>query len=307
MEARDVVILVLLVGLLAFAIAYFVVGPGRRRGPRPAGDIPLAMRPYHSDDELESSGLTRAMSWGVALVLFMAFFLPVYWLLEPSRIEGKEMLFFEQDVAEGRLLYGDACAECHGSDAAGGFADHPDPDVDAPWPAPALNTIVARYEEDPRIQDLERFITQTVKQGRPGTPMPAWSTFYGGGFNDHQIDSIVRYILSIQEGEAPEAQAFEGASGSEIFDVNCARCHGEDATGQLAPDLTAAFARYGGDREAISSIIHEGIIVPDGTPMPRWEGVLTDDAIERVVDYLEGIQEDEAERTPGVYDLDDEG
>jgi cbb3-type cytochrome c oxidase subunit III len=306
MEARDVVIIVLLVGLLGFAVAYFVVGPGRRRGPKPAGDIPLALRPYHSDEELESSGLTRAMSWGVALILFMAFFLPVYWLLEPQRIEGKEEFFYEQDVANGRLLYADACAECHGSAGGGGFASHPDPEVDAPWPAPPMDDLVARYEDDPRVQDLERFITDTIMRGRPGTPMPAWSTGFGGGFNDHQIESIVRYILAIQVDEQPEEQDFEGASGAEIFDVNCVRCHGENGTGALAPDLTAAFERYGGDPDAIRSIIHNGILVPDGTPMPAWEGVLTDDAIDRLMEHLEEIQEDGAERVSGAYHIEDE-
>jgi cbb3-type cytochrome c oxidase subunit III len=302
MEARDIAVIVLLVALGGFAVAYFVIGPGRPTGPRPAGDIPLAQRPYHSDEELETSGLERAMSWGVALVLFMALFLPVYWLLEPERIDERQDEFFQQDVERGRLEFAQACSQCHGSDAGGGFAPHPDPEVAAPWPAPALNNIVARYEDNENVDDITEFMTQTIKQGRAGTPMPAWGAFYGGAMNDQQIESIVAYLLSIQTGKVPEPQAVAGASGADIFDANCARCHGQNAEGRVAPDLTTVFARFGADgtsdadeaaRKAIRDTIEDGRLVPGGLPpMPAWKGVLTDDAITRVVDHLESVQQE---------------
>jgi cbb3-type cytochrome c oxidase subunit III len=300
MEARDIAILIIVVALIGFAVVYFVLGPGRR-GPRPAGDIPLALRPYHSDEELEGPGMERAMLWGIALVLFMAFFLPVYWLMEPWRIEHKQEEFFREDVERGRGEFADACAQCHGSDARGGFAAHPDPDVDAPWPAPALHDIVARYEDNPNIDDEVRYLTQTVKAGRPGTPMPAWSSFYGGGMTDQQIESIVRYILSIQDPDEEatvEAAVHEDLDGEGVFTQNCARCHGEGAEGGLAPALTNVFSKYGADEDgdpdaeaAVRHIIENGIIVPDGADMPRWEGQLSDDAIDRVLDHLWEIQE----------------
>ncbi len=300
MQARDIAVIVLLVGLVGFAVAYFVVGPGRPTGPRRAGDIPLAARPYHSDEELETVGLERVMAWGFALLLFMALFLPVYWLLEPNRINEKRELFYEQDVARGRLEFAQACATCHGSDAGGGFAPHPDPNVKAPWPVPALNNIVARYQDNPNILDIEEFITETVKQGRPGTPMPAWSAFYAGSMTDQQIESIVDYILSIQTGEVPPPQAFVGASGQQIFEANCARCHGQAAEGGLAPELVHVFARFGADGtpaadpeavEAVRSTILNGRIVPAYTPMPAWKDALTPDAIDRLMAYLRSIQQ----------------
>ncbi len=300
MEAGDIAVIVLLVGLAGFALAYFVVGPGRPTGPRRTGDIPLAVRPYHSDEELETTGLERAMSWGVAFTLFMALFLPVYWLLEPSRINAKKELFYEQDVERGRLEFAQACASCHGSDAGGGFAPHPDPTVKAPWPVPALNNIVARYRDNPNVADIEEFITRTVEQGRPGTPMPAWSAAHAGSMTDQQIESIVDYILSIQTGEVPQPQAFVGASGQQIFDANCARCHGQAAEGGVGPELIHVFARFGADgspageteaAEAVRSTIENGRIVSAYTPMPAWKNVLTPDAIDRLVSYLRSIQQ----------------
>ncbi|MBW3576815.1 MAG: c-type cytochrome [Actinobacteria bacterium] len=308
MEARDIAVIVLLVALAGFAAAYFVVGPGRRRGPRRAGDIPLSMRPYHSDDELESTGLERAMSWGVALTLFMAFFLPVYWVLEPTRINEWKDVFYERDLEHGRLEFAEACAQCHGGNASGGSAQPPPGSgLEASWPAPALNNFVARYEDNPNVEDVEEFMLETIRRGRAGTPMPAWSAAYGGAMNDQQIESIVAYLLSIQVDKVEEPQAFRGAGGAEIFDANCVRCHGPGGSGQRAdgpapaPELIHEFARYGADgtpendraaREAVRHTIEEGRRVPGGLPpMPAWQGVLTEDAITRLVDYLQSIQQ----------------
>lgn len=300
MSARDIAVIVLLVGLAGFTLAYFLVGPGRRRGPKPPGDIPLAARPYHSDDELESSGLERAMAWGVAMVLFMALFLPVYWLLEPERIEAQQEEYHQEDVEQGRLQFAETCASCHGSDASGGFASYtiPDSGETIQWPAPNLRTIVDRYEGTAAEPlDIREFISTTIERGRPGTPMPAWSAAFGGGLNDQEIEWLVDYILAIQEPAEGEEESFEGASGSEIFDANCARCHGFDAEGRVGPGLHDVFARYGGEenaRLAVRTTIENGRLVPTGASMPAWDGVLSDSAIDRLVQYIASIQDEES-------------
>jgi mono/diheme cytochrome c family protein len=299
-----IAVVVLLVALAVFAIAYFVVGPGRRRGPRVRGDIPLAMRPYHSDEELETTGLERAMSWGVALAVFSALFLPLYWLIEPERIDDKIDEYYLRDVEFGRGLYAENCVTCHGPNAEGGSAPHPDPEVDAPWPAPALDNIVARYEgKDAIIPDIREFISMTIAHGRPGTPMPAWGSAYNGPMNDQQIESITNYILSIQTGELPEAQAFVGASddGQEGFANNCARCHGDQAQGYVGPQLINIFERYGADEDDEASVeevrqhirytILNGRNVPGVTPMPPFEGVLSDQTIDAIIRWIESIQQ----------------
>lgn len=299
MDARTVAITILLVALAGFAVAYVVVGPGRRRRLKRRADVPLAMRPYYSDEELETTAIERAMAWGVALTLFMAVFLPVYWLIEPQRISDKVDQFYEEDVIRGRFLFAEACAACHGPDAGGGSAPNPNPDIKAPWPAPALNNIVARYRDNPNVTDIRQFMTQTIKQGRPGTPMPAWGAFYGGPFNDQQVDNIVTYLLSIQIDEVPEPQAFPDLTGEELFQANCARCHGETAAGGVGPSLLDVFRRSGADGtpekdqeaiEAVRDTILNGRIVPGGTPMPAWRDILTLDAINRIIGYLMSIQ-----------------
>ncbi len=296
-------VIILVVALVGFGVAYFLVGPGRRQGPRRNADIPLAMRPYHSDEELETTGMERAMSWGVALAVFASLFLPLYWLIEPNRLEGRVDDFYEQDVASGRAEFQNACASCHGTDAGGGSAPHPDEDIDTPWPAPSLNNIVARYEGSEIVDDVREYIELTLVHGRDGTPMQAFSVANGGTYSDAQLDAIITYILSIQTGEVPEveAEAFVGRSGEDIFGDNCARCHGPNAEGRVGPQLINVFERYGweeGDdeslqtaRDVVRHVLNNGRLVPGEAPMPAFDQVLSADAMDAVIDHLESIQQ----------------
>ena len=233
----SVVVISLIVALAAFAVAYVVVGPGKRKaGAKRMGDIPLAMRPYHSDEELETTGLERAMAWGVALSLFSAVFVAAYWVIEPERINSRQ----------------------------------------------------------------DQFYPESTEQGRPGTPMPAWGAAYQGPLNDLQIQALVDYLLAIQTGEVEEAdaQAFEGAlgEGESIYQNNCARCHGDQLEGQVGPQLQNVFERYGweeGDSEARAAVeetirgtLQNGRYVPTGAIMPSFANVLTDDAMDAVIDYI---------------------
>lgn len=300
----SVPIIILVAGLAAFAIAYFVVGPGKRKGPKRHGDIPLSMRPYHSDEELETSAMERAMAWGVALAAFCALFLPLYWLIEPTRIDQRVDEFYAEDVEAGRELFADACASCHGADLGGGSAQNPDPDIDAPWPAPALNDIVARYEDSEIVDDVYEFIIMTLEEGRAGTPMPAFGVGAGGQYSDNQLAQMAAYILSVQTGEdapEPDAQAFVGASGDELFSDHCVRCHGPNGEGVVGPQLLNLYERYGVDvdgdddldsaREVIRQAIVQGRNVPGKAPMPSFAQVLSDDAIDAIIEHVEGFQE----------------
>ncbi|MEX2503855.1 MAG: c-type cytochrome, partial [Egicoccus sp.] len=247
--------------------------------------------------------MERAMAWGVALAVFASLFLPLYWLIEPGRINQRVDEFYEQDVAAGRALFSEACASCHGQDLGGGSAPHPNQEIEAPWPAPSLNNIVARYQDSEVVDDVPHFMYQTIEQGRAGTPMPAFGVGEGGQYSDQQLEAIRAYILSVQTGEVGEvdAQAFEGASGEDIFGANCARCHGENGEGYVGPQLTNFFERYGavdGDddsfeqaRAVARDTIVNGRHIPGKAPMPPFGQVLTDDAIEAVIEHIEGFQE----------------
>jgi mono/diheme cytochrome c family protein len=293
-------ILILVLALGGFGVAYLLVGPGKRSGPKRHVDIPLAMRPYHSDAELEGPALERAMAWGVAFAVFASLFLPLYWLIEPGRINNRVGEFYEQDVAAGRALYQNACASCHGVNLEGGSAPHPDPNISTAWPAPTLNNIVVRYQDSAIVNDVRQHIILTLRYGRSGSPMAAFSTGSGGSLSDNQLDQITAYILSVQTGELPQAQSFVGQSRDALFANNCARCHGEAGEGYIGPQLQNVFERYGwreGDdaslaeaREAVRHAIVVGRLVPGQAPMPSFALDLTDEAIDAIIDHVASFQ-----------------
>jgi len=296
----SVPILILVLALGGFALAYVLVGPGAKKGPKKHGDIPLAMRPYHSDEELEGPGLERAMAWGVAFAVFAALFLPLYWLIEPGRINQRVEEFYQQDVAAGRAAYQNACASCHGVNLEGGSAPHPDSSISVAWPAPALNNITARYADSAIVSDVRQHILLTLRYGRSGTPMQAFSVGSGGALSDNQLESITAYILSVQTGELPRAVGFVGQSRDSLFANNCARCHGANAEGYVGPQLQNVFERYGwrpGDdasleaaKAAVKQAIVNGRLVPGQAPMPSFALELTDEAIDQIVEHLASIQ-----------------
>jgi len=299
--SSSVPVLILVLALGGFALAWFLLGSGARRGPKRHGDIPLAMRPYHSDAELEGPGLERAMAWGVAFAAFSALFLPLYWIIEPGRINQRVDEFYQQDVATGRAQYQNACASCHGVNLDGGSAPHPDPTVATAWPAPALNNIVARYRDSAVVTDVRQHILLTLRYGRSGTPMQAFSVGSGGALSDFQLEAITAYILSVQTGEVPQAVGFVGQSREDLFANHCARCHGANAEGYVGPQLQNVFERYGwtgsdtdgsfeAARAAVRQAIVNGRLVPGQAPMPSYAGVLTDDAIDAIVDHLASFQ-----------------
>jgi len=296
----NLAIIILVVALVGFAVAYVVVRGVRRKGPERRGDIPLGMRPGNSDEELEGPALQRAMAWAVSFAVFAALFLPLYWLIEPDRINRRVDDFYQHDVEAGREIFASACASCHGANLEGGAAPHPAPDIDAAWPAPSLDNIVARYEDSEIVTDVVEFMELTIVHGRPGTPMPAFSVGQGGRYSDQQIRSIIAYILSVQTGELPEAESFVGASEEEVFAANCATCHGREAEGYVGPQLLNVYERYGWDpddpasleraRAAVRRTIEEGRLVAGVAPMPAFGDTLTDDAIDAIIDHLESTQ-----------------
>jgi len=75
-------------------------------------------------------------------------------------------------LASGKYLFNKKCAVCHGNEGAGG--------VGVPL---NLNDFLSTTSD--------RYLYQTIKLGRPGRVMPAFSTF-----SKKQIQSIIHYIRS---------------------------------------------------------------------------------------------------------------
>ena len=287
---------VVIISLLAFGalLVLILLLANASRGRKRLEDIPPAQRPGYSDEELERSVLERYMGWGIVFTAFFAIFLPLYWMREPARLTAATEAAAVADYERGEALYQANCSLCHGQNAEGGGAASTYDPADS-WPAPNLTTIVKRYEGTPPATDIRDYIESTIARGRPGTPMPAWGTEFGGPLNDQQIDDIADWILLQQKAEAEEADAAVGVSGEELYQANCVRCHGRELEGFIGPTLVGVFERH--NRETVLGILRNGIYLANGISMPPWqtgymypEGRYTDAALNRIVDYLEAQQ-----------------
>ena len=264
------------------------------RGRRSLEDIPPALRPGYSDEELERKVLERYMGWGIVLTAFFAIFLPAYWMNEPRRLTSATNAATVADFNRGEDLFVANCASCHGAKAEGGGTRSTYDPADN-WPAPNLTTIEKRYEGTPVANEIRDYVVNTIRRGRPGTPMPAWGSNYGGPMTDQQIDDIVDWIMLNQKAEVEEPDSAVSMSGEELFQTNCVRCHGEKLEGFIGPSLEGVFERH--NKETVLGILRNGIYLANGVSMPPWqtgymyEGARYDDrALRKIIKYLEDEQ-----------------
>ncbi len=147
----------------------------------------------------------------------------------------------DRDRAE--QLYLTYCAQCHGEEG-----DGEGPVADFLYPRPRDFTLgVFKYKtshadsEFPYDADLRK----TIKQGLPGTAMPAW----GSRLNDAEINGLIQLIKEFGDWaeETPEELGIEPielgtpvpadheslARGRQLFEKACVQCHGREGRGNV--------------------------------------------------------------------------
>ncbi|HEX6998662.1 MAG TPA: cytochrome c [Gammaproteobacteria bacterium] len=137
-----------------------------------------------------------------------------------------------------------------------------------------------------------------------------------------RVAPVAAWLLS--GGAAAQTFTLADLSGAELFERFCAACHGPEGRGDgpvaptlnvLVPDLTQIAARRGGRFPAFEireTIDGRGLVAAHGTrTMPVWgyefwveqggDVVAEREArsiVDRLVEYLESIQQEEPARTP---------
>lgn len=125
-----------------------------------------------------------------------------------------------QSRGQGELLYSQECAQCHGAEGNGSLV----PGTDRR--APALRGLSVAY------MDL------VMRTGR--MPPPENNPFDNRArqvaFSDEEREAIVSYLERDFEltGDLPEVSGGEAAKGREVFEINCAACHGATGSGGVA-------------------------------------------------------------------------
>ena len=218
-----------------------------RKDDEVGSEIELApnRKPYFDDAELESGKLDRSLLFGLLSLTVIAVALPFYWLGEPGRRAGAEDGFLNRSVSRGATEYAESCTNCHGANGQAGAADVTITDDDGrfvasvAWAAPALNTVLSRFDEEE-----VRFI---LNYGRNGV-MPAWGAPGGGPMTTQQIDNLIAYLGSIQLSEVEIQEAVDAGVRERKREVIL----------EAETDLGAQLASAEDDVAAINERIEEG-------------------------------------------------
>ncbi|MFT7300685.1 MAG: cytochrome c oxidase cbb3-type subunit 3 [Porticoccus sp.] len=184
------------------------------------------------------------------------------------------------------LLYAQHCALCHGDNGEGNKADYAN----------------ALFNPDFLAITNDNFIYEAIAEGRPGTPMSAWSIEQGGPFSKIEIKALVKFIRSQdtqeqrplnQSDQVTIAVKGDPESGQPVYTDQCASCHGSQGEGITAPSLNnSRFLATASDAFLYRSIA-------DGrrnTTMPSFAETLDSTTIQDLVALIRSwerpIQED---------------
>jgi high-affinity iron transporter len=188
------------------------------------------------------------------------------------------------DVAEGKAIYAQRCASCHGES---GLGDGPAGRGLNPAP-PAVGTAELMHGQSPGLT------SRVVSVGIAGTPMAG----YAGTLTPQQRWNVVSYITSLR---STEAQRLEGEG---LYTQRCASCHGATGAGdgamarslsRLPPDIgTVAWQSEHSD-DHLAEVVRAGI---PGTAMPPSNELSPEQALS-VVAYLRTLPT--KDRANGVY------
>ena len=151
-----------------------------------------------------------------------------------------------QDLEHGKAVYRSNCAFCHGLTGRGGRGPN----------------LTGRYDRG--TSDAE--ISTVVKNGVPGTTMPAFDTM-----ENDDLTKLILYIRRLSGEGAGSAKPVAGdrAKGRQVYDRNgCAACHRIGLEGGLyGPELT----RAGAGRS--TEYLRESVVKPSADIPEEFQGV----------------------------------
>lgn len=108
--------------------------------------------------------------------------------------------------------------------------------------------------------------------------------------------SLTAVILATRPASA--TQDADAEAGRQVFEANCAMCHGSDASGMMGmhPSLRGAVERL--SREGVEVTIRNGR--DTNPPMPAFEGQLGDREIDEVIAYIDSLPSGPRNFGPGA-------
>lgn len=133
---------------------------------------------------------------------------------QSASLNGPLYPLIAPDPANGQAIYAEKCAPCHGDQGLG----------DGPQAAQLPNPVAAIGSPDVARQAAPDQWYAIVTNGNLERFMPPFSSL-----SDRQRWDVLAYVYSLSATEG------DISKGAELFQANCARCHGENGTGD-GPD-----------------------------------------------------------------------
>jgi cytochrome c oxidase cbb3-type subunit 3 len=175
--------------------------------------------------------------------------------------------------ARGKAVFGDNCAPCHGSGAAGAKGYPNLNDDDWLWGG--------------KIEQIMQTIAFGARSGHAKAHESAMLAFGRDGIlKPGEIVTVANYVRSLSG--LPTAAGFDAAAGRKIFAENCASCHGDVGRGNQelgAPNLTDKIWLYGSDEATVIETITNG----RSGVMPAWTGRLDPSTIKALAVYVHSL------------------
>jgi cytochrome c oxidase cbb3-type subunit III len=175
--------------------------------------------------------------------------------------------------ARGKAVFGDNCAPCHGSGAAGAKGYPNLNDDDWLWGG--------------TLDQIMQTIQFGARSGHPKTHESAMLAFGRDGMlKSDQIVTVANYVRSLSG--LPTRQGYDPVAGRKIFADNCVSCHGDAGKGNQemgAPDLTDKIWLYGSDEATIIETITNG----RSGVMPAWIDRLDPSTIKAMAVYVHSL------------------
>lgn len=210
-----------------------------------------------------------------------------------TRIEKEDLAQIQSDPdlmrtvrEDGRTLFGDNCAACHGANAKGNKG----------YPNIAQSPML--WGDDP--QTVQQTVTVGINGTDPNTRVSQMLAFgRDGTLTQEQVSLLAGFVKSLSVPATVTDETKDGiAQGKALFTTNCVACHGNDAKGLAefgAPNLTDNYWTYGGERKDIYESIYHG----RQGHMPSWGTRLTPADLKIITLYVLDLRKQGGETAVG--------
>ncbi len=175
----------------------------------------------------------------------------------------------------GEKLWLTLCAGCHGENGTGN--------------GPAADWLRPRPVNLTQYDFTWQRLAQVLWHGVPGTAMPAWRDIPVAG-----LTALATYVkaFAVEESIAPPDQN-QLATGEQVYQNNCAQCHGDAGDGQgfAVSQLAIAPTDFTSQRPSLGEsvrVLNNGI---EGSSMAPWTDRLSESEILAVSYYLRQFYE----------------